>query len=169
MDKYRFLLRDRRQERQRNPDSRRLVQVLPRWEEEVLKSIATQAPLPEVLNRICSALDYQIGNVVSLISLLEGDLIDRVAIAGKASDFGLYAFCCADIVAESGEPLGSLGMYCCVPRSPSIEEFSLIERVECLAATVIEQYNEAREHENRRIPRHRRTQDFVLKLLPAMN
>jgi hypothetical protein len=37
-------------------------------EEHVLRSISARAPLPKVLNEICSVLDCQIGNVVSLIS-----------------------------------------------------------------------------------------------------
>jgi len=43
------------------------TQYFLRAEEQLLQSISCHAPLPKVLNEICCALDFQIGNVVSLI------------------------------------------------------------------------------------------------------
>ena len=39
-------------------------------------------------------------------------------IASSAELFGLYKFCSEDVVDGNGELLGSLEMYCSVPRSP---------------------------------------------------
>ena len=106
-------------------------------EEQLLQSISARAPLAEVLNGICSALDCQIGNVVSLISLPGDDASDLAASAMNATFFGLYPFCSERVVAENDELIGSLEMYCSVPRSPSASEFQLIERAKCLAAIAI--------------------------------
>jgi len=65
------------------------IQYLLSAEEQVLQSISTGAPLPGVLDGICSALDFQIGNVVSLISLPEDDPSELAAIAMDAAFFGL--------------------------------------------------------------------------------
>ena len=67
------------------------------------------------------------GNVVSHISLPEDDAIDPAAILVNAEVFGLHIFISAGVVEESGEELESLVMYCCVPRSPSFEEFQMLQ------------------------------------------
>ncbi len=82
-------------------------------------------PFLEVLDRICSAIDSQIGNMVSLISLPDDDVTGHPAIAGIAALFGLHAFCFAGVVAENDELLGSLEMYCCFPRRPSFPRASI--------------------------------------------
>jgi hypothetical protein len=137
MDEYRSRHRDRPQERQPHPNSGEGIQFLLSAEEQLLQSISARAPLPELLNGICSALDCQIGNVVSLISLPGDDAGNLAAIAMNAGLFGLYTFWSEGIVAENDELLGTLEIYCCVPRSPSLEEFQLIERAKCLAAIAI--------------------------------
>jgi hypothetical protein len=38
-------------------------------ERQILELISLDAPLPGILNRLCAAIDVQIGNVVSLVSL----------------------------------------------------------------------------------------------------
>ncbi len=112
-------------------------------EEQLLQSISTRAPLPQVLNEICCALDCQIGNVVSLISVPGDDASELGAIAMSAALFGLYTFCSEGIVAENDELLGSLEMYCSVSRSPSASEYQLIERAKSLAAIAIKLDSEA--------------------------
>jgi hypothetical protein len=69
MNKFDSGSRERPQARRvrRNFDDK--IEYLLSTEEQLLQSISIHGPLPEVLNRICSALDCQIGNVVSLISL----------------------------------------------------------------------------------------------------
>jgi hypothetical protein len=126
---------------QRNPDDK--IQYLLSVEEQPRQSISARAPLPEALNEICSALDSQIGNVVSLISLSGDDANELAAIAMNAELFGLHTFCSEGVVAENNELLGSLEMYCSVPRNPSAGEFQLIELAKCTAAIAIKRHNEA--------------------------
>jgi hypothetical protein len=113
------------------------IRYLVSAKEQRFQSISVRAPLPEVLNGICSALDSQIGNVVSLISLPGDDASDLAAIGMNAALFGLHAFCSEGVVAENNQVLGSLEMYCSVPRSPTAREFQLIERAKCLASIAI--------------------------------
>lgn len=115
-----------------------------REEEEILRAISVRAPLSELLNRICTALDCQIGNVVSLISLPEEGATTLAALAENAQLFGLYAFCSADVLDERREPLGSLQTYSCVPRRPSFDEFQVIKRATHLAAIAINLHKDAR-------------------------
>jgi hypothetical protein len=122
-----------------------------RGEEEILRAISVRAPLSELLNRICTALDCQIGNVVSLISLPGEGATALSALAGNAQLFGLYTFCSADVVDGSREPLGSLETYSCLPRRPSLDEFQLIERATRLAATAIKLHKDVRHHGSGRI------------------
>ena len=121
-------------------------QFLLRAEEEILRAISVRAPLSELLNRICAALDCQIGNVVSLISLPGEDATALAALAENAQLFGLYTFCSVDVVDGGREPLGSLETYSCIPRRPSLDEFQLIERATRLAATAIKLHNDAKHH-----------------------
>jgi len=137
MDEHSSGRRDRPGGSQPHPHSGEGNQFLLKAEEQILQSISGRAPLPELLNRICSALDFQIGNVVSLISLPGDDADELAAIAGNAALFGLYAFCSGSVVDESDELLGSLEMYCSIPRRPLDSEFQLIERAMCLAAIAI--------------------------------
>src|SRR5882762_7504276 len=124
-------------------DSEDKIQYLFSAEEQLFQSISSGAPLPGVLNGICSALDYQIGDVVSLISLPEDDSSEPAAIAMDALFFGLYTFCSEGVVAENNELLGSLEMYSSFPRSPSARESQWIERAKCLAAIAIKLDQEA--------------------------
>ncbi|MGB2639755.1 MAG: hypothetical protein WAN32_12450, partial [Candidatus Acidiferrum sp.] len=100
-------------------------------------------PVPEILNEICTAVDCQIGNMVSLISLPEDETANVADIARSAKLFGLYIFFSVGIFAEGGTELGSLEMYCCTARDPSRREVQLIERAACLAAIAIERDAEA--------------------------
>ena len=125
------------------PKSDDKIQYLLSAEQQLLQSISSRAPLPGVLNEICSALDCQIGNVVSLISLPEADGVDHAAIALNAALFGLYTFCSEGLASDNEEPLGCLEMYSSVARSPSPSEIRLIERAKCLAALAIKLDNES--------------------------
>jgi len=108
MNEYDFGSRDRAQKPQGHGNFDEKIQYLLGAEEQLLQSISARAPLPEVLNGICSALDRQIGNVVSLISLPGDDASELAAIAMNAALFGLHTFCSAGLVAENDEVLGSL-------------------------------------------------------------
>ena len=126
------------------------IQYSLRAEEQLLQSISSHASLPKVLNEISSALDFQIGNVVSLITLPGDDPSELAATAMNAAQFGLHTFCSEGITAENDELLGFLEVYCSVPREPTAEEAELIERAKCLAAIAIKQ-NEASQGARKRV------------------
>jgi hypothetical protein len=143
MDDYSFRSRDRSQEHWPRRNSRSEIQYLLKVEEQLLYSISARTPLPEVLRKICSALDSEIGNMMSLISLPGDDATDLAAIGKGAALFGLYKFCSATVVGGNDEVLGSLEMYSSVPRNPLLREVQLIERATCLAAVAIRRQKEA--------------------------
>lgn len=147
-DNY-FRSRDNLAEGRARRDSGSEIQYLLRAEEQLLHSISGRAPLPEVLHKICDALDSDIGNMISLISLPNDDATGLAAIAKSAKLFGLHKFCSAGVVGGKEELLGSLEMYCCVPRRPFLGEVRLIERATCLAAIAIQRHNEAADQGNR--------------------
>jgi hypothetical protein len=169
MNEYDFGSRDRLQKRELHHNFYDKIQYLLSAEEQLLQSIFTRAPLPEVLNGICSALDCRIGNVVSLISLPGDDASELAAIAMNAALFGLYTFCSEGVVAENDELLGSLEMYCSVPRSPSASEFQLIERAKCLAAIAIKLDKEAAHKGNCGMRGNRPVRGRVLEWPASMN
>jgi len=137
MDEHGFGSRNRSQRHNAHCNCDNKIQYLLESEEQLLQQISSRAPVPGVLNGICVALDCQIGNVVSLISLPSEGESELGSIATNAALFGLFPFCSEGIVAENHELLGTLEMYCSVRRSPSAAEFQLIERAKCLAAIAI--------------------------------
>ena len=130
----------------RSPDDR--MRYFLRGEEQLLQSISSHAPLPRVLNEICSALDFQIANVVSLVTLPDDDPSGLAAIAMNAARFGLHTFCAEGVTTENDELLGFLEMYSSVQRDPTAEEVQLIERAKCLAAIAIKRHDEASHEDN---------------------
>jgi len=166
MNEYSLGARNRSQ-KCRVPDGK--IQCLLNGEEQLLQSISAHTPLPGLLNKICNALDCDIGNMVSFICLWDDDATDLPTIARNAKDFGLYTFCSACILGENDETLGSLEMYCCVPRSPSFDELQLVARAVCLAAIAIKRYTEAGNGGTPRIHRSWPVRRFVLQWSVPMN
>jgi hypothetical protein len=140
-----------------------------RAEEQLLQSISSRASLPKVLNEICSALDFQIGNAVSLITLPGDDPSDLAAIAMNAARFGLHTFCSEGVAAENAVRLGFLEMYCSVPRNPTAEEVQLIERAKYLAAIAIKRRNEASHQDNGGVCGNQGAQERVLEWPASRN
>jgi len=138
--------RPQRRDTHRSLDDK--TQHLLRAEGQLLQSISSNASLPKVLNEICSALDFEIGNVVSLVTLPGDDPSELAAIAMNAAHFGLHTFCSEGITAENDELVGFLEMYCSVPRYATDEDVQLIERAKCLAAIAIKLHNEASHQDN---------------------
>jgi hypothetical protein len=126
---------------QRNSGSE--IQYLLGAEEQLLQSISGRAPLPEILHKICDALDSEIGNMISAFSLPNDDATGVAAIARSATLFGLHKFCSADVVGGNGELLGSLEIYCSAPRRPFLSDVPLIERATDLAAVAIKRHSES--------------------------
>src|SRR5438270_8722806 len=75
-----------------HPHSGDEVQYLLRAEHYLLQSISGRAPIADVLHRICQALDSQLGNMFSVISLPTEDPAAVSAIAKSATLFRLYKF-----------------------------------------------------------------------------
>lgn len=143
MNKFQHRTPDRSQKRMARCHSGDEVQYLLGSEEQILQAISSHAPLPEVLDRICCALDCQIGNVVSFVSLPGDDASEIAEIASMAALCDLHPFCSEGVVSENDELLGSLQAYSNDCRSPSAREFQLIERAACLVEIAIKFDNEA--------------------------
>jgi GAF domain-containing protein len=112
-------------------------------EEQLLQSISAHSSLAKILNEICIALDCQIGNIVSLITLGEDRLGELTGIAMNAARFGLHTFFSEGVTKENDELLGFLMIYCSVPRDPTRRELQLINRAKILAAIAIQREEEA--------------------------
>jgi hypothetical protein len=132
-------------------------------EEQLSQRIATRTLLSETLNEICSSLDQDIGNVVSLILPCDGSAADREGIAGSAAHCGLHTLCSEGIFAQHGELLGFLEIYSCVARDASAEEFQRIQRAKRLAEIAIKIYNETNDGNTRRNRGHKVVRDRLIQ------
>src|SRR5712672_160933 len=128
------------------------VQYLLRAEHHLLQSISGRAPIADVLQHICEALDSQLGNMFSVISLPTDDPATVNAIAKSATRFRLYKFVSATVVGDNDQSLASLEMYCTLDRRPHLSEVQLIERATCLAAVAIQRHNQAANPVVRELP-----------------
>jgi hypothetical protein len=120
-------------------------ETLRRREKSILELISMGAPLPRVLNRLCAAIDLQIGNVVSVILPVDDQKLHTVT--RYAVQFGLEVFWSASILLRNEDVLRSLQMYCSVSRLPTPFELQLIERVTHLAALAIQRHNDEEDFE----------------------
>jgi hypothetical protein len=145
------------------------IQYLLKGEEQIFQSISARAPISKILDDICNALDCQIGNTVSLISVPGNNVMSAAEVSSSAALFGLHIFLSVAIGAESVEELGSLEMYCCVSRNPSPRELQLIERAVCLAAVAIKRYRETGDGSNCRMHGVRSALGYVPEPPTSMN
>ena len=145
------------------------IQYLLKREEQILQSISARAPISKILNDICNALDCEIGNVTSVISMPDENASSAVEGSRNAALFGLYSFFSVVIWAETGELLGSLEMYGCVSRNPSPREFQLIERAVCLTAAAFKRHQETIDGANCRMHRVRSEREYVPETPTSMN
>ena len=111
-------------------------------ERHILELISLGAPLPGILNRLCAALDVQIGNVVSLVLLPDREENCLWSITQSAGQMGLHIFDSVDILGRDMTLLGTLEIYGCDPRQPTGDEYRLIERVVHLAAIALERHDD---------------------------
>jgi hypothetical protein len=119
-------------------------------ERAIVDSISARAPLAKTLNDICSALDCQLGNTVSLISITGSAATSVAEIAQPEALSGLQVFSSRKIVNEQGEELGLIETYSCVPRVPLAEELRLVEEAHRLAAAAIDHEIKANDRANSR-------------------
>jgi len=145
------------------------IQYVLKAENQILHSISGRLPVPQILDQICIALDLQIGNMVSLISLLEEDASCLTEVARNASLFGLYSFASEAITTHNGGRLGLLEMYCCIPRNPSSREYRLIERAACLVGIALERDERTLQGANGREFDNFPTRRSLLNWLVSMN
>jgi hypothetical protein len=117
-------------------------------EGQLLEMISAGAPLPEVLDRVCTVLDLQVRNVVSLVLLPDDEEHTLHIVAQSATKFGLTSFSCTPILSPTGEFFGTLEMYCCFARKPSLCESELIDRAAHLAGLAIQQYHHDQDAES---------------------
>ncbi|MGA2097682.1 MAG: hypothetical protein ABSH39_15385, partial [Candidatus Acidiferrum sp.] len=102
MGEHRFRQSERRLAMMLPHDSEGRIHYMLEAEDKILRSISARVPLPKILNEICTALDCQIGNMVSLISLTEGDMANTAETARHAALFGLHIFFSAGIFSAGG-------------------------------------------------------------------
>ncbi len=112
-------------------------------ERQIVELISLGAPLPGILNRLCAAIDLQIANVVSLISLPDEQESHLCCITESAVRFGLCPFSFTRILSRRKKLLGTLQIYCCDQRRPTPAESQLIERVIELAAIALQRHQDA--------------------------
>ena len=125
------------------PQESDAMQILCFGEGHVLELISTGAALPDLLDKICTALDIQMGNVVSVVLFVDDDEHFTHSIARYGAECGLSVFSCTAILSQSHELLGTFEIYSCFRRSPTGNETILIERATCLAALAIQLYDRA--------------------------
>src|SRR5438270_11864900 len=109
------------------------LHTLLRGESYILDMLSDGTPLPTILNAVCSALEAQIAKVRAVLTLAEEDA-PQASSAPTVSRFGYSVFYCSEIVSGQGNLLASLEMYCSVPRTPSRQEISIIERAMQIAS-----------------------------------
>jgi hypothetical protein len=126
------------------------------------------APLPGILNKLCIAIDVQIGNVVSLVLLPNGEENHLCSITQSAAQFGLNVFSSTSIFSRDKSFLGTLQMYCCDQRRPTPHELQLIERVIHLAALALQRHEDQEDFE-RPSKRSRSGMDGALERPPFIN
>jgi hypothetical protein len=110
-------------------------------EDQILQLISLGAPLPGILNRLCIAIDVQIGNVVSLISLPDGEESYLRSITQSAMELGLDVFSSVGILSRDKRLLGTLQIYGCYSRRPTPHESQLIERAIQLAGIALQRHS----------------------------
>ena len=114
-------------------------------ERQIVELISLGAPLPGILNQLCDAIDSQIGNIVSLVLLPNGQEYDLFSITQAATQFGLNVFSSSSILSGDNSLLGTFQIYCCDQRLPNPHEVQLIARVIRIAAIAFQRHEGAGE------------------------
>src|SRR5579863_5039342 len=104
--------------RQESDNPHRLLNA----EGQLLDLISEGAPLPQILERVCSAVDIQLGNVVSVVLLPDDAEHVSHTFEQSAVTFSLTPFSCMPILSSEAEFLGTLETYSCFPRQPNLTE-----------------------------------------------
>lgn len=110
-------------------------------EREIWELIFLGAPLPAILNKLCMMIDLRIGNVVSIMALLDEDQNHFCSIARTALQVGLDVFSVSGILSREHALVGTLEIYGCDRRRPTARENQLIERAADLATIALERHD----------------------------
>ncbi len=116
-------------------------------ENSILELISMGAPLTDTLNKLCAAVDFQIGNVVSVIMPAESPKGDLAVIARSAQVHGLHVFWSGNIQLWDKIPCGYFEMYSSNTRAPNPFELHLIQRATHLAALAMQRHNSEKKFE----------------------
>jgi hypothetical protein len=109
-------------------------------ERRIEELIFLGAPLPGILNKLCMMINLRIGNVVSIVSLLDEDQRHFCSITQSARQMGLDVFSLNAILSREQAVLGTLEIYGCDPRRPTPRENHLIQRAVDLAAIALQRH-----------------------------
>lgn len=116
-------------------------------EGQILELISLGAPLAGILNRLCIAIDVQIGDVISLVSLADAQENHLCSITQRAVEVGLDVFSSTGILSVDRTLLGTLEIYTCDLRRPTQDENELIERVGYLAGIALQRHADEQDFE----------------------
>jgi hypothetical protein len=109
-------------------------------ERHIVELISLGAPLPGILNKLCTLIDVQIGNVVSLILLEGAEENHAYPMVQSALQVGLNIFSSTGIFSRDKTLLGALEIYGCDSRHFTPDENQLIERVAHLASIALQRH-----------------------------
>jgi len=109
-------------------------------ETNILKAILLGETLPITLNRLCTLVDFHVGNVVSLVCLASEEETYANSIAQTARRFDLNVFMATNIISPDHCVLGTFQVFSCDRRRPRPHEAQLIERVSHLSAVALQRH-----------------------------
>lgn len=113
-----------------------------RDESQILQSILNEEPLPVSLNRLCTLVDVQIGNVISMVCLADTEDNFVLSIAETAKRFRLNVFSLTNILSPEQLLLGTFQVFSCDRRRPTPSELHLVERVAHLTGVAIQRHRD---------------------------
>lgn len=116
-------------------------------ERQILEMIVLGAPLPIILNKLCTVIDLEIGNSVSVVSLSDERESHFGPKAQMAMQVGLELFSSTEIFSRTKTVMGILEIYVCDSRLPTPQENQLIERVARLVVIGLQRDKDAEELE----------------------
>jgi AraC-like DNA-binding protein len=114
-------------------------------ESQIVELISLGAPLPGILNTLCTSIDSQIGDIVSLVFLPDEQEHNLFSITQLARQFGLNNFSSTRIFSTEKSLLGTFQIYCCEQRRPNLHEAGLIRRVIRSAGAAFQRHEDAKD------------------------
>lgn len=110
-------------------------------ERQVLELISLGAPLPDILNKLCTIIDVRIGDVISMVSLPDEAENHFCSLTHSALRVGLEIFSSSAILSPDQRFLGMVDIFGYDLRRPTMLEYHLIDRVTYLAALALQRHH----------------------------